>query len=441
MKTLLRMLSLALLCAIGLSLTACSAGRGETVPVKGQQATKPVTQPETKPVIQADDLMEGVTSGSVTGDWEPTPGSSGIPGFAVRLFQHSVVPGKNTLVSPLSVLCALAMTANGAKGETLEQMEAVLGMPAEELNVYVRDYMQTLEQSRNAALHLANSVWFADRQSLTVGEGFLQTNADYFDADVYRAPFDQSTCRDINNWVKDKTKGMIPEILSEISDESVMFLINALAFEAEWAEPYNEYQVQQGTFTLEDGTKQDVQMMSSSETKYLETGNATGFIKPYAGGEFAFVALLPNEGVSVEDVVAQLDGTYLVDQLLANPQQKMVHAQIPKFESDYSKELSEVLANMGMETAFNAERADLSGLGTCADGNLFISQVLHKTFISVGERGTKAGAVTMVDIACGAAIETVEPKEVCLDRPFVYMLIDCQTNMPFFMGTLMNPEA
>lgn len=382
--------------------------------------------------------MENITPSTVGGVADLTPDTSGVPGFALRLFQASMEEGKNTLVSPLSVLYALAMTANGAKGETLEQMEAVLGMPVSQLNEYLYSYLQALGEAEGT-LKLANSIWFTDDERFTVEQGFLQTVADYYGADVYRAAFDDATCRDINSWVNQKTDGMIPYILDQIPPEAVMYLVNALAFEAQWQEIYERRQVRDAVFTLEDGTTRDIKLMDSTESLYLETENAIGFIKKYKGGDYAFVALLPNEG-TVAELVASLDGAQLT-QLLENPRRTTVLAAIPKFETEYSAEMSEVLKAMGMPNAFRADLADLSGLGSSTEGNLFINRVLHKTFISVGEQGTKAGAATAVEVTneCTAVYDK-ETKTVFLDRPFVYMLIDTQTNTPFFIGTMMDPQ-
>lgn len=414
-----KLFSLILLAALAVNLIGCAA------------------QEEPPATMGGEDLMENITPGTVSGVADLTPGTSGVPGFAVRLFQASVEEGKNSLVSPISVLYALAMTANGAKGETLAQMEAVLGMPVNQLNEYLYSYLQALEGAEGT-WNLANSIWFTDDDRFTVEQGFLQTVADYYGADVYRVPFDDVTCRDINSWVKKNTDGMIPEILDQIPQEAVMYLINALAFEAQWQQTYERSDVRDAVFTLEDGTTRDIELMDSEESLYLETGNAIGFVKHYAGGDYAFVALLPNE-CTVAELVASLDGTQLT-QLVENPTQTTVLAAIPKFETEYSTEMSEILKAMGMPNAFRADLADLSGLGKSTEGNLFINRVLHKTFISVGEQGTKAGAATVVEVTdeC-AVVYDKETKTVFLDRPFVYMLIDTQTCTPLFIGTMMDP--
>ena len=389
--------------------------------------------------VSANNLMKDVPAKAVDVLPDMDAGAAAAADFGVRLFQTSMEEGKNTLISPLSVLYALAMTANGADGETLTQMEKVLGMDVDKLNSYMLAYLDLLPESKDYKMSLANSIWFKDDPNFAVEQSFLQTNADYYGAGAYKAAFDEGTRNDINNWVKEHTDGMIPEIIDEIPDEAIMYLVNAFAFDAKWADEYEEHQIREGRFTMEDGTHQDVDMMHSEEYTYLEDDLATGFVKYYKDRKYAFVAMLPNEGVSVSQYVDSLTGEHLRE-LLNNPQDLTVFASIPKFETEYDIEMSEVLQEMGMTDAFDWRVADFSRLGTyTVDGmNICINRVLHKTFISVSEQGTRAGAATAVEMVAEGAAEIIEYKEVVLDRPFVYMLIDCETNLPFFIGTMMN---
>lgn len=390
--------------------------------------------------IQSTDLMEDIKGIEVAYEEIVEDENAAVTDFAVRLLQNSMEEGENTLISPLSVLVALAMTVNGAEGETRTQMEEVLGMSAEDLNTYVHAYMESLPEEEGYKLSLANSIWFTDDEKFTVNEDFLQLNADYYGAGIYETPFDDSTRKDINLWVEENTDGMIKDILDKIPDEAVMYLVNALAFEAEWPKAYEKSDVREGIFTTEDGVEQVVELMHSSEYQYLEDENAKGFIKYYLDNKYAFAALLPDENVSVEEYVNSLTGERL-HAMLSAPADISVTAAIPKFETEYDVEMSDVLKEMGMSLAFEPVLADFSNLGTDMVGNIFISRVLHKTFISVAEKGTKAGAATVVEMTDECAmVETVEPKEVILDRPFVYMLIDCEHQIPFFIGTMMNVE-
>ena len=389
--------------------------------------------------VSANDLMKNVPAKAVDVLPDMDTGAAAAADFGVRLFQNSMEEGKNTLISPLSVLYALAMTTNGAEGETLSQMEQVLGMDVDNMNSYMLAYLDLLPETKDYKMSLANSIWFKDDPDFIVEQSFLQTNADYYGAGAYKAAFDEGTRTDINNWVKEHTDGMIPEIIDEIPDEAIMYLVNALAFDAKWADEYEEHQIREDSFTMEDGTRQDVDMMHSEEYTYLEDDLATGFIKYYKDRRYAFVAMLPNEGVTVSQYVDSLTGEHLRE-LLNNPQDVTVFASIPKFETEYDIEMSEVLQEMGITDAFDWRVADFSRLGTYnVDGmNICINRVLHKTFISVTEQGTRAGAATAVEMVAEGAAEIIEYKEVVLDRPFVYMLIDCETNLPFFIGTMMN---
>ncbi len=383
----------------------------------------------------AADLMKGVqpTAANTTPAQPTAAQQAANADFALRLFRAANESGKNTLISPLSVSMALAMTANGAKGETLAQMEKALGMSVEELNAYYLAYRQELENSET--LRLANAIWFTSNERFTVNQNFLQTNANYYSAGAFQAPFDETTLKDINNWVKEHTNGMIPKILDKIDAEGLMYLINALAFEAKWAEDYEENAIRNGTFTCANGTERNVEYLWSNEYRYLETEQAAGFLKSYKGGRYAFAALLPREGVSTEELLSGLNGEALLT-LLAEPKEEDVEVALPKFEAAYGAELNDVLGTMGMELPFDEFNADFSGLGT-STGNPHIGEVLHKTYISVDETGTKAAAATSVLICDKAVAEPV--KQVILDRPFVYMIVDTETNLPLFIGTMLDP--
>lgn len=409
-------ISLIILCSLVLNLTGCAA------------------------TIKATDLTSGVTPKEITALKELENSNSDSTDFAIRLFKATNESGKNTLISPLSVLCALSMTTNGADGQTLGQMETVLGMSTDELNPYLYSYINSLPQGDKYKLNVANSIWFTDKEPFTVNKDFLQINADYYGADIYKSPFNNQTVSDINNWVKNKTDGMIPKVIDNISDDAVMFLVNALAFDAEWDNVYKETQISNGKFTKEDGTKQDAEMMYCTENKYLEDEKATGFIKYYKDRKYAFVALLPNENVSVNEYINSLDGASL-NALLKSAENSIVETAIPKFKTEYETRMSVPLINMGISDAFNPDLADFSKLGISSTDNVFINEVIHKTFIQVDETGTKAGAVTVVEMNGATALPPNEIKQVYLDRPFIYMLIDCENNVPFFIGTMMDVNA
>ena len=418
-KTFLAILSLILICSMAVNLTGC--------------ATK----------VQAADLMEGVQANTVTSKAADDAFAQSQMRLAVELFQSSVLESKdeNVLISPLSIQLALAMTANGADGNTKAEMEALLGgeISLEDLNEYLYSYVNNLPSAEKYKLQIANSIWFRDNEGrLQVEKDFLQKNADYYGAQAYKAAFDDQTMKDINNWVKDHTDGMIDSILDQIDEDAVMYLINALVFDAEWQHVYDKSDVYKGKFTNIDGAEKQVDMMHSEETVYLQDENATGFMKPYSGSKYNFAVLLPNEGVDIYEYIAGLTGEKLME-TLSTPQLGMVMATLPKFSYEYELTMNDVLKELGMPSAFSGDTADFSKMAHSSRGNIYIGDVLHKTFISVDELGTKAGAVTKVQMndECAVMSEWV----VTLNRPFVYMIIDNETKLPVFIGTVMDVQG
>ena len=181
--------------------------------------------------------------------------------FSVRLFQNTVNPpyesdkiaDDNVLIAPTSVLTALAMTANGAKNDTLAQMEEVFGIGCEPLRDYMRTYLENLPNEEKYKLHMANSIWIKDDEDFTVNEDFVEINESFFDANVIEKEFDQKTLREINDWVEDNTDGMIEEVLNEIPEDALMYLINALAFEAELKKSIKLHKSERGSLHLQMG--------------------------------------------------------------------------------------------------------------------------------------------------------------------------------------------
>jgi serine protease inhibitor len=382
--------------------------------------------------VQAQDLMQDISPSSVKGKQADDRFIANTASFSVELFQKSVTNGENSLISPTSVLLALAMTTNGADKETLAQMQKVLGkdISIDELNEYLYYYVKMLPNSEKAKLSIANSIWFKD--TFTVEKVFLQKNADYYKAPAYKTAFDDQTIADINTWVRKNTDGMIDKVIDEIPSDAIMYLINTVCFDAEWKEIYESQKVNEGEFTAYDGSKQKASFMISNENYYLNDGKATGFVKPYANG-YSFVALLPNENVSIDDYVSSLTGEGFIN-LLKSKTTSSVVAILPKFTYNYEIKMNDILKAMGMPDAFDPVKADFSRIGNTSDGNIYISKVLHKTHITVDESGTRAGAVTKVELAKNSAL--LDPKIVNLDRPFVYAIIDDATNLPLFIGTV-----
>ena len=231
----------------------------------------------------------------------------------------------------------------------------------------------------------------------------------------------------------ENTNGMIPQIIDDISPDSRLFLISALAFEGAWDDPYEDESVLDWTFTAQDGSQTDCRMMRSREDSYLENDSFTGFIKPYRDYNFGFAGLLPKEGLTLDRALDSLDGAALAN-LLTPKDFSLADAGLPKFTLEYATELTAQLQAMGMLDAFDMQTADLSPLGNAAE-NLYVGEIAHKTFIEVNEAGTRAAAATSAELMMGSAMaEEPEAHEVILDRPFAYLIIDLLTMTPVFMG-------
>ncbi len=412
-----RFFSLVLALVMVLSLTAC----GSSVSGKSRELT---AQHSAKIRVDLGYTTPGYNAGHATAD------------VGVTLLQNQLQTEDDALVSPLSVLYALGMTMNGASGETLEQMETALHGNMADWNTFLYYLLETTEEHQGE-FHLANAIWLRDEADrLTVTEAFLQNITDFYHASAYAAPFDESTVKDINNFVREHTDGMIDDILDEISPLAAIYLVNALGFEAEWMEKYQPGQVRQGVFTEADGEAETVDFLHSAEHTYIICSGGDGFLKYYRGGDYAFAALLPPEGQSVQEYVASLTGSEL-HEALTNHSYRDVIAAIPQFEEDCSMELSQTLKAMGMTDLFDEDFADLTAMGTSTMGNLYVSRVLHETAISVTPQGTKAGAATAVEVNDAAAAPSEEPPvEIILDRPFVYMIVETGSMTPLFMGVL-----
>lgn len=343
---------------------------------------------------------------------------------------------KNVLISPLSIKLALAMLYNGADGKTKEQMQSVIELTPEVLNKELSYYYNSLTNDEGFNINIANSLWIKDVPDLNVQDSFLQTNVNYYNAEVYKAPFDTSTKKQINNWVSKNTDNMIKEIVNKIDPNTVMYIINALCIDAQWKNIYHKYSIDKDDFYTIDNVKQIVDFMYSSEYQYICDKNSTGFIKDYKGGKYAFAAVLPNKDVNIYDYINSID-PYSFLNMLKNPSNEEVDTAIPKFEFDYSFNLKDTLKNLGMVDAFSPDLANLSKLGFVKKGNLYLSDALHKTHITVDEKGTKAGAVTAL-IPAGSAANPIKPKEVILNRPFLFTIFDTTTCLPIFIGVVTN---
>ncbi len=404
-----------LLFAIALSMAGC-----------GEEASIQPTQEALSTESEALDLLSAMIRQTVEAKAADETLSGSMTNFALSLLQNSHSTGENTLLSPYSVYMALSMTANGARGATLAQIESLLGLPVAELNQYVL----SLQNSAGEELSEANSLWLHEK--LPVEEAFLQSLKNYYEAQVYSAPFDDSTLDAMNHWIQEETKGRIPQALDQMNPNAMMYLINALTFDGSWETAYATQDITTQTFYSPSGEK-TMEMMSSEESLYLDDGRATGFLKDYAGGQYSFVALLPNEGISLEDYLSTLTGDSLLT-TIQNAETTSVMTTMPKLQVETTVEMRDILSKMGMVDAFTME-ADLSGINGQQD--LFISRILHKTYLQVDEAGTQAGAVTIEEVVTKGV--SLNQKFVFLNRPYVMGIYDKLNGCFLFLGAVENP--
>ena len=392
-----------------------------------EETSRPIRMTNSK------NLMEGITPMSVTKKRPDNAFITSQMDFAVKLLQQSLKKdgGKGALVSPLSAQLCLAMVANGADGETLAEMEKVLGgdLSLEQLNQYLSAYAESLPSTEKTKLLINNAIWF--KEGYPFYTDFLQTNANYYGADLYQAPFGKDTLeadlREINDWVNTNTDGMIPKLFDELDEDTVMVLINTLLFDGTWETAYADKDVVNGTFYSYSGKEQTVEMMCSTESVYFADENAEGFLKYYDGKDYAFAAILPEEGTDILEYANSLTGASL-QSLLNDMWGIEVDVQLPKFKFEYSLELKPVLEDMGMPTAFMEGLADFSKMSSRL---LHIGQAVQKTAIELSPTGTKAAAATGVGME-----DECESPYVYLNRPFVYMILDTKTNLPLFIGVM-----
>ncbi|MBP7151929.1 MAG: serpin family protein [Paludibacteraceae bacterium] len=358
--------------------------------------------------------------------------------FAFDLFRKVIDFSKetNVFISPLSVSIALGMTWNGAAGETKSEMESALkmsGMSVEEINEYYRILQTTLPTiDPTTKLTLANSLWY--RSGFQVKPDFLNVNVDYFDAYVRELDFSKAWAVDtINQWCAKKTNNLIPSVLDNIPEDAVMYLINAIYFKGIWRHQFEKKNTTQADFTNEAGEKVKVNMMFQKDTfAYAEDEKAQYLDMPYGNKAFSMTVILPKNGNTTADLLKYLT----VDQwnsILQNLSMREVEVYFPRFSSKNKFLLNDPLIDMGMKLAFT-DNADFSNI---VDENLFISRVLHNTYIEVTEEGTEAAAVTVVEIGY-TSVPMIPVFQV--NKPFLFVIRENSTGVILFMGKMGNME-
>jgi serine protease inhibitor len=359
--------------------------------------------------------------------------------FGFELFSEviSQSDGGDVFISPLSVSLALGMTANGARNETEAAMHTTLGysgLTAAEINEGYRgliDYLVNLDP--RVAMEIANSIWY--RQGFEVLQEFIEVNRTFFDALVRALDFaDPGAADTINAWVADKTHGKIEEIVDcPISDDTVMFLINAIYFKGTWTYQFDPKDTADETFHAPGGDKTVKMMRLHGELSYQQNADFQAVDLPYGHELFSMSVFLPAGGQSVDDLAEALTDENWAAWMEGFAIEE-VELSLPRFELEYQQVLNDVLKALGMEVAFSYA-ADFTGINPA--GELFISRVKHKTYVKVNEEGTEAAAVTSVEMGIRAAT----PITMCVDRPFLFVIHDKHSKAILFMGKIVDPPS
>ena len=344
---------------------------------------------------------------------------------------------ENPILSPVSAYLALSMAAEGASGETAAELENLLGENYRQLS---EQCLQRFQGMQEIELELADSAWLEQR--LRVEEQWLETVQESYRGEVYRVELSsQQTMADINTWAEEHTRGLVKGFLDQpLPDDARLCLLNALYLKADWQSSFEGYVTQEQAWYREDGEEKQVDTMRKFQEyfDYVADVGMDGVVLPFCGEELAFLAVRPQAGQTARELCGQLTPEQIA-RLLEGREYRLMNLSLPKFTAACDQELNELLQGLGVERAFT-ELADFSGLGAGEDGwPLHISLVRQKAVMEVSEDGVEAGAVTMLAMQDGAAIYLEEALEMKLDHPFVYMILDMDTQIPLFVGIMDDP--
>lgn len=366
--------------------------------------------------------------------------------YCFELFSQTLKdndPDANVMISPASIMMALDMVAAGAKGDSLKQLTDLFATDQAPLTqqAYAADLMDKINGSKDIEFKCANAVW---NNAKLLGDSANTEYVNYiqetFLAEYTVTEFNDKTPDEINAWIDEHTDHMIKKVISQLDPDTVMVLVNAIAFEAKWETSYEDFQIDEGDFHTADGKIQKVTYLSDTTSAYYETDKAVGFRKVYEGGQYAFLAILPkDDSVNANEFAKDFTPEDYEAFINSVSYDYEVYSIMPEFTSDFEMDLNNTVANMGCSDIFGAG-ADLSGIAG-APGELFVSQIIHKTHIELDREGTKAAAVTAISVGVNS-IEpvTVETRIVECDRPYVYAIVDLDTMAPVFVGTVNGLE-
>lgn len=364
--------------------------------------------------------------------------------FGFKLFAEIVKQdtGKNIFISPASVAIALAMTCNGAGGETKQAMAKALElhrMSLEEVNRANAALRAMLENpDPKVQLNIANSLWA--RKGIVFKPVFMKRNEDFYGAEVTTLDFDDPTAPStINSWVSEKTKGKIDKIIENISSDAILFLINAIYFKGNWTVEFAKEKTKELPFYLLDGTEQNHSMMSQSGNyRYYEGKDFQAISLPYGDNKrVSMYIFLPNKDSSLKEFLESLNAENWKNWM---SQFYMMQGSIvlPRFKLEYELNLNNALKALGMEVAFDKNRANFENMYPISSGvNVFIKEVKHKTFLEVDEEGTEAAGVTSVEMRITSIGQEFS---MIVDRPFFCAIRDNETGTVLFMGSIVEPN-
>jgi serpin B len=308
--------------------------------------------------------------------------------------------------------------------------------PPEQVNQYYQELTKALlKADPKTNLSLANAIWA--NKNITLKNNFVSLNKEYYDAEVGSFDFLQaSTLKTINDWCYKKTKGTIPQIVDKIEPTTVIILANAIYFKSIWTDKFDKSNTKDKPFRNIDGSSSTVPRMHQKPLKllYAQMDNCGMATLPYSNGAFAMNLILPEEGQGIDVLISDLDGA-LWQIMTAHREVATVTLSMPRFKVESKLEkLQDILATLGMPLAFSPNNADFSAM---SDVQVYISDMLQKSYISVDETGTEAAAVT---VGKGNPTAIRDPKEVTmvLDRPFLFIITEQSTGAILFMGKVVK---
>ncbi len=364
--------------------------------------------------------------------------------FGLNLFKEVIGQeenDKNIFISPLSVSLALAMTYNGSDGLTKEAFKSTLGfegLESQDINESFKQLVETLlTLDEKVILNIANSIW--PNEGFEVLQEFIDLNYKYYNAEVNKLNFaDPQAVNIINGWIAEKTNNKIQKALDGIPPDAVLYLINAIYFKGIWQYEFDEEHTRDKTFYLEDGSQPEVPTMIQEKSFYYTKNDLFEAIElPYGNGNYSMIIILPDYEKTTEDVVSEINEENWKQWLNSFKLKDKIQVELPKFKFIYgTKELNNELINLGLGIAFGPG-ADFTKINPY--GGIFISRVLHKSFVEVNEEGTEAAAVTIVEVVAISALPGPEKIYFKVNRPFIFVIKEKQTNAILFMGRVMKP--